>query len=406
MGTFPFFATRKRGMSPFCYTVAGLMTDSTDIFGSLWAALRPWAESIVVLSIGVAAGLAAVFVASLVLRLGLRRHNAPLADSLRNHCRRTLGWFLPLLGLYLALPLSGPATKLAWLPPLLVSLLIFGIGMLLVRLVRVLEDVISRRVQMDVADNLRARKFHTQFRILRQVLTLIIWLLAGSAILLQFDGFRQFGRGLLASAGIASLVIGFAAQRTLGNLIAGFQIAITQPIRLDDVVVVENEWGRIEEITLTYVVVKIWDDRRLVLPISYFLENPFTNWTRRTAEILGTVFLHVDYSVPLDALRKELERLVKDHADWDGRVVEIVAFESRPTTLEIRALISAGDSGAAWRLRCHVREGLVTFLQQNYPTALPRFRAEIAGPGNGDIPRFREAETGNVPISESKGPAG
>ena len=234
-------------------------------------------------------------------------------------------------------------------------------------------------MQMDVTDNLRARKFHTQFRILRQVLTLLIWLLAGSAILLQFDGFRQFGRGLLASAGIASLVIGFAAQRTLGNLIAGFQIAITQPIRLDDVVVVENEWGRIEEITLTYVVVKIWDERRLVLPISYFLEKPFTNWTRQTSEILGTVFLHVDYSVPLDALRAELDKLVKDHEDWDGRVSEIVAFESRPTTLEIRALVSSRDSGAAWRLRCHVREGLVTFLQKNYPTARPRFRAELSG---------------------------
>ena len=355
------------------------MTDSTDIFGSIWAGLRPWAESIVVLGIGVTAGLAALFVVSLVLRHGVRRHNAPLADSVRTHCSRTLGWFLPLLGVYLALPLSGPVADQPWVAPLLVSALIFGIGMLLVRLVRVLEDTISRRVQMDVADNLRARKFHTQFRILRQVLTLIIWLLTLAAILLQFDGFRQFGRGLLASAGIASLVIGFAAQRTLGNLIAGFQIAITQPIRLDDVVVVENEWGRIEEITLSYVVVKIWDDRRLVLPISYFLENPFTNWTRRTAEILGTVFLHVDYSVPLDALRTELNKLVEGHADWDGRVAEIVAFESRPTTLEIRALISAGDSGAAWRLRCHVREGLVTFLQQNYPTALPRFRAEVAG---------------------------
>jgi small-conductance mechanosensitive channel len=357
------------------------MSDSPDIFASLWTGARPWAESLVVLSAGVTLGLVALFVAGLVLRYGLRRGNPVLADALRTHCAGVLAWFLPLLGAYLALPVAGTAAEQPWLRPLLVSLLIFAFGMLLVRLVRVLEDVISQRVQMDVADNLRARKFHTQFRILRQVLTLIIWILAGSAILLQFDGFRQFGRGLLASAGIASLVIGFAAQRTLGNLIAGFQMAVTQPIRLDDVVVVENEWGRVEEITLTYVVVKIWDDRRLVLPISYFLEHPFTNWTRRTAEILGTVFLHVDYSVPLEALRNQLNELVKDHPDWDGRVAEIVAFESRPTTLEIRALVSAGDSGAAWRLRCHVREGLVTYLQENYPTALPRFRTELSGDG-------------------------
>ncbi|HKK03941.1 MAG TPA: mechanosensitive ion channel domain-containing protein [Gammaproteobacteria bacterium] len=357
------------------------MNDSNDMLSTLWAALRPWAESLGLLAIGVFAGLLALLVIRLFMSHGLQRRNPTLADALRAHHMRTLGWFLPLLGVYLALPLAERIASQAWSRPLLVTLLIFGIGMLLSGLTRVLEDVLVRRMQMDVADNLRARKFHTQFRILRRVLALVIWVLAGSAILLQFDGFRQFGSGLLASAGIASLVIGFAAQRTLGNLIAGFQIAMTQPIRLDDVVVVENEWGRIEEITLTYVVVKIWDERRLVLPIGYFLEKPFTNWTRQTSEILGTVYLHVDYSVPIDALREQLKELVKDHEDWDGRVAEIVAYESRQTTLEIRALVSARDSGAAWRLRCHAREGLVTYLQQHHPTALPRFRAEVTDKG-------------------------
>lgn len=356
------------------------MTDSTDILGALAEGLRPWAESLAILGAAAVAGLIGLFLLRIMLRHGIERRNPALAASLRAREMGVVAWFLPLLGVYLVLPVSGRAAEQAGIAPVLVALLILGIGLLLVRAVRVLEDVLRARVTMDVADNLRARKIHTQFRILRQVLTLIIWLLAGSAILLQFDGFQQFGRGLLASAGIASLVIGFAAQRTLGNLIAGFQIAITQPIRLDDVVVVENEWGRIEEITLTYVVVKIWDDRRLVLPISYFLEKPFTNWTRKTAEILGTVFLHVDYSVPLEALRSELDRLVRDHPDWDGRVSEIVAFESRPTTLEIRALVSARDSGAAWRLRCHVREGLVTYLQREYPESLPKFRAAVSGP--------------------------
>jgi small-conductance mechanosensitive channel len=371
------------------------MTDSPDIFASLWSGLRPWAESLVVLSLGAVAGLVAVFVARLILRFGLRKRNPVLANSLRARCGGVLSIFLPLLGIYLALPFAGPAAEQPWLRPMLISMLIFGIGLLLVRLVRVLEDVVTLRVQMEVEDNLRARKFHTQFRILRQVVSLLIWLLAGSAILLQFDGFRQFGRGLLASAGIASLVIGFAAQRTLGNLIAGFQIAITQPIRLDDVVVVENEWGRIEEITLTYVVVRIWDERRLVLPISHFLEKPFTNWTRTSSQILGTVFLHVDYSVPLDALRAKLKELVESHEDWDRRAAEIVAFEARPTTLEVRALVSARDSGAAWRLRCHVREGLVSFLQQEYPHALPRFRAEIGG-------RDADADADDVSDSNSK----
>ena len=355
------------------------MSGFADIFASLWAGALPWAESLLALGAGMVGGLLAVFVARLLLKYGVRRGDPALADSLRSRVTGPLAWFLPVLGVYLALPLAGRTADQEWLRALLASLLILGVGTLLVRVVRVLEDLLRRRVQMEAADNLRARKIHTQVRILRQVIALGIWLLAASAILLQFDGFRQFGRGLLASAGIASIVLGFAAQRTLGNLIAGFQIAITQPIRLDDVVVVENEWGRIEEITLTYVVVQIWDDRRLVLPISYFLEKPFTNWTRRTAEILGTVFLHVDYSVPIDALRAELEDLVGDHEDWDGRVAEIVAFESRPTTLEIRALVSARDSSAAWRLRCHVREGLVAFLQRDYPSALPRFRAEVSG---------------------------
>jgi small-conductance mechanosensitive channel len=353
------------------------MTDSPDIFSSFWTGTKPWVERLMALGAGATLGLALTFIVDLAFRFGVRRRHPVLADSLIAHCGRVLAWLLPLVGVYLALPYAAPAGAQPGVAPLLVSVIMFGIGVLLVRLTRVLEDVLGRHVLMDVADNLRARKFHTQFRILRQVLMLIIWVLVFSAILLQFEGFRQFGRGLLASAGIASIVIGFAAQRTLGNLIAGFQIAITQPIRLDDVVVVENEWGRIEEITLAYVVVKIWDDRRLVLPISYFLEHPFTNWTRRNSQILGTVFLHVDYSVPMDALREELNRLVKGHKDWDGRVAEIVMVNSHPATAEIRALTSAADSGANWRLTCHVREGLVGFLQQNYPTALPRFRAEL-----------------------------
>jgi small-conductance mechanosensitive channel len=357
------------------------MTDSPDIFGALWTGTRPWVESLVILGSGATLGLAVAFFIDLALRFGVRRHHPVLAGAILAQCNGVLAWLLPLLGIYLALPFSGPAVAQAWLAPLLVSGIIFGFGLLLTRLVRVLEDVVGQHVMMDVADNLRARKFHTQFRILRQVLMLVIWILVGGAILLQFDGFRQFGRGLLASAGIASLVIGFAAQRTLGNLIAGFQIAITQPIRLDDVVVVENEWGRIEEITLAYVVVRIWDERRLVLPISYFIEQPFTNWTRRNAEILGTVFLHVDYSAPLEALREELTRLVKDHKDWDGRVAEIVVVNSHATTMEIRALTSAADSGANWRLTCHVREGLITFLQRHHPGSLPRFRAELENSG-------------------------
>jgi small-conductance mechanosensitive channel len=176
-------------------------------------------------------------------------------------------------------------------------------------------------------------------------------------------------------------VIGFAAQKTLGNLLAGIQIAITQPIRIDDVVVVEGEWGRIEEITLTYVVVRIWDLRRLVLPIGYFLEKPFQNWTRVSADVLGTVYLVVDYTVPVDEIRAQLERIVRESNLWDRKVCGVQVTDASERGIEVRALVSAADSSKAWDLRCEVREKLIAFLQQNYPGSLPRVRAEIQGEG-------------------------
>ena len=332
------------------------------------------------LALGFAAGLAALVVVRFLVRRVLRRRRPELADALRARCADVLGWLLPLVGLYLALPASGLDARQPWLRPLLVSLLIVTVGLMLVRLVAVLQDTLTARIRLDVADNLRARRFHTQFRILRQFVTVVIWVVTLSAVLLQIEAFRQFGAGLLASAGIASIVLGFAAQRTLGNLIAGFQIALAQPIRLDDVVVIENEWGRIEEITLTYVIVHIWDERRLVLPISWFLENPFTNWTRRTSELLGTVYLYVDFTAPVAALRDRLAELVENHPDWDRRVAEIVVTDSTASNMQLRVLVSTRDSGGGWRLRCHVREGLLTFLAENHPFALPRAREQHVHP--------------------------
>ena len=191
---------------------------------------------------------------------------------------------------------------------------------------------------------------------------------------------------MLASAGVAGIVIGFAAQKSLATLLAGFQIALTQPIRIDDVVIVEGEWGRIEEITLTYVVVRIWDLRRLIVPITYFIEQPFQNWTRVSADILGTVFLYVDYNVPVDAVRKELTRLLEASPLWDRKVNVLQVTDSKEGTVELRALASASDAGRAFDLRCDVREKLVAFIQQNYPESLPRLRASLSqqsDPGHG-----------------------
>jgi len=188
---------------------------------------------------------------------------------------------------------------------------------------------------------------------------------------------RKIGTGLLTGVGIGGIIIGFAAQKSLGNLLAGFQIAFTQPIRIDDVVIVEGEWGRIEEITLTYVVVSIWDQRRMILPITYFIEKPFQNWTRVSAELLGTVFLYLDYTIPIQPLRDELSRLLTNHPLWDKRVNVVQVTDNKENLIEVRLLMSARNSGKAFDLRCDVREQMIAFIRTNYPDSLPKNRIEF-----------------------------
>ena len=230
---------------------------------------------------------------------------------------------------------------------------------------------------MDVSDNLRARSIYTQVMVLKKVAVAIIGIFALASMLMVFDSVRQFGASILASAGIAGIVVGFAAQRSIATLLAGFHIALTQPIRVDDVVVVENEFGRIEDITLTYVIVRVWDLRRLVVPITYFIEKPFQNWTRSSSDIVGTVFFYVDYTVPVDALRAELTRLLQTSKYWDGKVNTLQVTDAKEHTLEIRVLASAANAALAWNLRCEIREKMVAFIQQKYPESLPRLRATL-----------------------------
>jgi small-conductance mechanosensitive channel len=196
--------------------------------------------------------------------------------------------------------------------------------------------------------------------------------------LMTFPAARQFGASLLASAGLAGLAVGFAAKPVLGNLIAGLQIAFTQPIRLDDVVIVEGEWGRIEEITGTYVVVKIWDDRRLVVPLQYFIETPFQNWTRNSSSIIGSVFFWVDYGIDLEALRKEMDRLLNQVNElWDGRVKVLQVTETSEKCIQLRILASSPDSSKSWDLRCYLRENMINFINCHYPGSLPQLRTTL-----------------------------
>ena len=253
----------------------------------------------------------------------------------------------------------------------------------MIRAVFVARDLILSRYDIAARDNLQARRIYTQVKMVERVLVLVILLLTVSAMLITFGKVRQIGISLLASAGVIGIVLGFAAQKTLGNLLAGIQIAIAQPIRLEDAVVVENEWGWIEEITLTYVIIRVWDLRRLVVPISYFIEKPFQNWTRTSARLLGSVFIYADYTVPFQALREELTRILGDSPWWDQDVNVLQVTNASEHTVEIRVLVSAADSPSAWNLRCEVREKLIAYLQTHFPGALPRTRVEMERPAAG-----------------------
>lgn len=255
-------------------------------------------------------------------------------------------------------------------------ILIFSITLLIIRIFSVATLVMESKFDTSKLDNLKERKLVTQFNYVKKIVNTLLWTIAFSVILLSFEEVRQLGFSILASAGITGIVIGLAAQKTISNLLAGFQIAFTQPIRIDDVVIVEGEWGRIEEITLTYVVVKIWDERRMITPLTYFIEKPFQNWTRTKAELLGAVFIWVDYSFPVDDLRKELSRLVELNPLWDKRVEVLQVVETSEQCIQLRVLVSADESSKAFDLRCDIREGLITYIQKNHPNHLPKLRIE------------------------------
>jgi len=255
--------------------------------------------------------------------------------------------------------------------------LVLGISWMLFRSAQTGRDLLYVRFDTSAADNIRQRRLRTQIDFLYRFALIVIAVTGLAAVLMTFNGARRIGASLIASAGVASVVIGFAAQKSLSNLIAGFQIAFTQPMRLDDVVIVEGQFGRVEEITLTYVVLRLWDLRRMVLPITYFVEKPFENWTRISAELLAYVLLYVDFSFPVETLRAEVKRLVKETPLWNGKVCNLQVTNLTEKTMELRVLVSARDAGEAFDLRCFLREKLVAFIQQYHAGALPRSRTDL-----------------------------
>lgn len=252
-------------------------------------------------------------------------------------------------------------------------------SLILIAIVKIVEDYVVYKYDLKKPDNLRERKIRTQLQFIRRIVNGLIIMLTLCLIFLNFDNLRKLGAGLLTGVGIGSIIIGFAAQKSLANFLAGLQIAFTQPLRLDDVLVVEGEWGRVEEITLTYVVVMIWDQRRLILPINYFIEKPFQNWTRIGSEILSAAMIYLDYTVPVEEVRKEFLNFVHKQPLWDKRVAVLQVTDLKERTVELRCLVSTNNAGQAFDLRCLVREHLLGFIQKNHPHTLPKSRIEWEG---------------------------
>ncbi|HET7794284.1 MAG TPA: mechanosensitive ion channel domain-containing protein [Rhizobacter sp.] len=340
------------------------------------AALGPWWHiALLAMAILLTAQVAHRVSRPIVMRLV---SHSLLLTAVARRCDHPLQWLLPLAAWQIAL--QGMPQDLAGLHSVEhVSgvMTIAAVTWLATAAIRGVRDGVIALHPANVADNLAARRIQTQTRMLARMAVGACLFTGLAFILMTFPQARQLGVSLLASAGVAGLVVGIAARSVFSNLLAGLQIALAQPIRIDDVVIVEGEWGRVEEIAATYVVLRIWDERRLVVPLAWFIEHPFQNWTRRSADILGTVFLWVDYTLPVEPIRQETRRICEASPHWDKRVCGVQVTDANERAMQLRILVSSAASGPNFDLRCELREGLIHFIQREFPHALPRARAEL-----------------------------
>ena len=361
-------------------------------FGMLWGDARTLLISTGALAAAALVGVLAYALFYRILSRLTRNSTSTLQLLLVKQTRRPARYILPLLALTSALPATAlPDPFKGGLEHFFSICLIGSLGWLLITLVQVVATLITTRYSIAVADNLHARRIHTQTQVLQRVFVVCIIVVTIGVMLMTFPSARQIGTSVFASAGIAGVIVGMAARSTFASLIAGLQVALTQPIRIDDAVVVEGEWGWIEEIESTYVVIRLWDLRRLIVPLTYFIEKPFQNWTRTTAEIIGTVFVYVDYTLPVEPVRAELQRILKESSLWNGKTCVLQVTDFTETTMQLRCLMSANSSSIAFDLRCHVRENMIRFLQESYPQCLPTRRdavtiEPVAAPNDGQPP--------------------
>ncbi len=361
------------------------------------------AEVVAAIVVGATVGsaLAAVLVFALLGQIVRHRPSSVVVRSLVTRLRAPGRVVVPLVALDASAASAGlPGIAETVVVHVAGALLVAAVAWLVVRTTYVFDDLLLARYPLDAPDNLRARRVHTQVQVLRRVTVAVVSFLAVGVVLLGIPNVRAAGIGLLASAGLVGVVGGIAARPTASNLVAGIQIAISQPIRVDDVVVVDGHWGRVEEIALTYVVFRVWDLRRLVVPVSYFVSQPFENWTRSTADILGWVHLEVDYAAPVDEIRTAFHDILSASPDWDGKVATLQVTGLGTETMQLRALMSSPDSSRSWNLQCEVRERLVAYLQDRCPWALPRLRTEPA------VVRDRSGAPGHISEERPAGASG
>ncbi len=354
--------------------VQNWLSDSVWLIG--WA--PPWLVSIALIALAVTVALIVHGVLVRIVRHSLSKRDA-FWQALIARTRRVtrLAIIVAALGpAVTASPLNDAQSEAARHGLLVLFILL--LGWMAMTALDIAAALYLRGFKVDVEDNLLARKHITQVRILRRAVAILVGIVTLALALMTIPGVRQWGVSLLAAGGAASLIVGLALQPLLTNLIAGIQIAVTQPIRIDDAVIVEKEWGNIEEINATYVVVRLWDWRRMVLPLSYFIQTPFQNWTRESAALIGTAMLYVDPAAPVDKLRAKLEEIAKDSPRWDGKVVNLAVTDIRPEVMEIRCLVSARNAPTTFDLRCEVREKMMAFLRDELPEAFPKQRLSLA----------------------------
>ncbi|HEY2580169.1 MAG TPA: mechanosensitive ion channel domain-containing protein [Mucilaginibacter sp.] len=349
-----------------------------DLFESWIGTIQPWLWNLIVVALAIIIGLTIKSIIKVLSNLYKNHKDYSLPRNIVVHTGKALNFFVPLLVLNLMLPLMVFEGKFyPFFNHTFEIALIVSLSALLISAVKVFEDYIYHAYHLSKPDSVKERKIKTQLQFIRKIMITVIIFITIGGILFSFDNVREIGTELLTGVGVGGVIIGIAAQKSLSNFLAGFQIAFTQPIRIGDILVVEGEWGRVDDITLTYVVLKIWDQRQLILPINYFIEKPFQNWTRASEELTGVIFLYMDYSVPVDALRQELDRLLEHNQLWDKRRKSVQVTDAKERTIEIRVLVSTKNSSDAFELRSYIREKLIKFISDNYPDSLPVNRLSI-----------------------------